>query len=164
MRIFLFFLFIFILSACESKKINTEAGFRFPSLDYDKVVAYHFEDPAGEHIILKSGVLNSTVKKEQELTFTQIKHFLATINHPDTYGGMTNRCFEPRLGIVFYDKTNKPKAHVSICFQCNNFMSSPNVATSKQAPNSSLGFSEQGRRNLIAFCKSLDFGQCGSLD
>ena len=154
---------LLMVVACSKKNTSTNTDFQFPSCQYHKVVAYHFED-AGNSIISKTGELNPTVKKEQVLNPEQIKQILALLNNTDTYGGMSNRCFEPRLGVVFYDAQQKVNAHISICFQCNNFMATPQVALAANFPNQSAAFSEEGRRKLINFCKSLSFGQCGTLD
>ncbi len=165
MKNFLFLLIFFSFWACRSENKPKISHFIFPNTTYTKVVAYHFEDTeTGENIVNKAGELNPTVKKEQELNPAQVKNFLTLINNPDTYGGEAMRCFQPRLGLVFYNAHNKAAAHISICFQCNNFSATPNIARQEDMPNGSRAFSEHGRQQLVAFCKSLDFGQCGSLE
>ncbi len=169
MRYFLLLSIFLNFWACkdagQSQNKPSHKNFAFPNSAYTKVVAYHFEDnQVREKIVTKSGALNSNIKKEQELSPDQIKHFLGLINNPDSYGGMSHRCFEPRLGLVFYDAQDKIVAHISICFQCNNFSATPIVANPEDMPEKSAAFSELGRQKLVDFCKSLNFGQCGTLD
>jgi len=165
MKNFLLFIVFCSFWACKNDNKPKTQNFAFPNVAYTKAVAYHFDDTqARENIVTKAGTLNANIKKEQELNPEQIKHFLGLVNNPDSYGGMSHRCFEPRLGVVFYDAQNKIAAHMSICFQCNNFSSTPVVAKREDMPDGSSAYSELGRQKLVDFCKSLNFGQCGTLD
>lgn len=149
-----------IFQACGEKTTanGSKQGVVFPSVTYSKAVAYHYEGNDGKYIVEK-GQLNGHVYKEQELSKTQIDQFLGMMNNPDSYGGTPTRCFKPHLGVVFYDAQGKAVAHSSICFMCNNQYSSPAIQAEKQSAQN--GFSEEGRRQLIEFCKGLSFGQCG---
>lgn len=160
----LFSILFLILSSCGNSSSNStsesEKGVVFPNATYTKVVAYHFEDLSGNGIIDDKGQLNPTVKKEKELEPDQIEDFLKLINNEKTYGGEYTRCFKPRLGVVFYNGKN-PVAHISICFECSQQVSTPTILAYTNAPNGSFGYSEEGFRALTSFCRQLGFGQCG---
>ena len=68
-----------MFTSCTEPENNTETSrpesFIFPHTEYEKVVAYHFEDLNGGHIIDKNGQLNQTVKKEKTLNETEISSF-----------------------------------------------------------------------------------------
>ena len=152
------------LGSCNESAPEAEAapqGVVFPNTEYSKVIAYHFEDIEGGYIIGKKGALNPTVKKQKELSEGEIEFFLTNINNKDTYGGISTRCFRPRLGVVFYDNADKPVAHISICFECNQQVAIPQIKASSEAPMNNYGYSEEGFRNLTTFCRKLGFGQCG---
>jgi len=161
-KFLLFFALTLTLSSCgETTQVSGNEklkGVVFPNATYTKVVAYHFEDLSGKAIIDENGELNPTVKKEKELDEDLIKAFLKTINKEKTYGGESTRCFKPRLGVVFYNGAT-PVAHISICFECSQQVSTPAILAYTQAPNS--GYSEEGFRTLTGFCRQLGFGQCG---
>jgi hypothetical protein len=152
-----------ILTSCTepaAEKTGPES-FVFPHTEYTKVVAYHFEDLNGGHIIDKNGKLNQTVKKEKTLNASEVASFLEMINSHETYGGTYTRCFRPRLGFVFYDENNKTTAHISICFECSQQMSKPLVKAYADASHGQHGYSDKGFMDLTGFCKRLGFGQCG---
>lgn len=161
-KFFFFIILLLTLFSCgestQSSGNEDNKGVVFPNATYTKVVAYHFEDLSGKGIIDENGELNPTVKKEKELDKDQIDDFLKTINKEKTYGGESTRCFKPRLGVVFYNGTTAV-AHVSICFECSQQVSTPAILAYTQAPNS--GYSEEGFRTLTSFCRHLGFGQCG---
>jgi len=159
----LLLLVVLFISSCENTapKEDVPKGVVFPDTEYSKVIAYHFEDLEGGHIIGENGALNSTVKKQKKLSEEEISLFLKTINNKKSYGGIYTRCFKPRLGVVFYDDVDKPVAHVSICFECNQQMSTPLIKAHVEAPVGNHGYSEEGFRNLTTLCRKLGFGQCG---
>jgi len=154
-----------MFTSCTEPENNTETSrpesFIFPHTEYEKVVAYHFEDLNGGHIIDKNGQLNQTVKKEKTLNETEISSFLEMINDTETYGGTYTRCFRPRLGVVFYDLNDDVTAHISICFECSQQISKPLVKAYAEASHGQHGYSDVGFHNLTGFCKRLGFGQCG---
>ncbi|MCP4442150.1 MAG: hypothetical protein GY810_24835 [Aureispira sp.] len=136
----------------------------FPSVEYSKVVAYHYDGSSGQNNnIIENGKLHPKILKEQELSEAKVQSFLEIVNDRNTYQGTYTRCFRPHLGIVFYDKDNKPKAHMSICFECNVHVSTPEDKMWHELSQEGLhGYSFEGRRKLVQFCKSLDFGHCNT--
>lgn len=156
-------LIVLFISSCGEMipKEEVPKGVVFPDVEYSKVIAYHFEDLEGGYIIDENGELNSTVKKQKELSENEIERFLETMNNKNSYGGIYTRCFKPRLGVVFYDAAAKPVAQVSICFQCNQQMSTPLIKAHLEASAGTHGYSEEGFRDLTTLCRKLGFGQCG---
>jgi len=155
-------LFVFRCAAPTEEPTDTKQEKKavvFPDASFTSVVAYHFEDLQGNPIIDRKGQLNPSVKKEKKLDQEEIAFLLQTLNNNDTYGGAYTRCFKPRLGIVFYDKTT-PVAHVSICFECSQLHASPLIKAYSEAPIGQHGYSELGLRKLTSFCHKLGFGQC----
>jgi hypothetical protein len=132
-------------------------GVVFPNTEYSKAVAYHYLGEKGEHII-QNGKLVGTVLSEKVLDKEKVDRFLQVVNDSNSYGNDHTRCFRPHLGVVFYDKNDKPKAHVSICFECNVLYASPEILACTQ--KELRGFSHDGLRQLVAFCKELAFGHC----
>jgi len=163
--LFLTFLCTIIFNSCESASPPSsptleETGVEFPNATYTSVIAYHFEDLEGNPIINKEGILNATIKKEKQLTRKEIKTFLSIINDNKTYGGLYTRCFKPRLGLVFYNKS-RAVAHISICFECSQQIAFPLIKAYVNAPIGEYGYSETGFHQLTNFCHHLGFGQCG---
>lgn len=137
----------------------------FPDANYAKVVVYDYEGVQGENIFEK-GKLYHNIKKEQELSAEQINNLLDVLNDEGSYGGDVTRCFKPRLGVVFYDAQGKYQAQVSICFECNQHQASPSILAQDKARKVTKlhGYSTEGRRKLVEFCKSLNFSNCGTVD
>lgn len=151
--------------ACDNLNPYTEEdlelGGIFPDADYDRAVAYHFEDLNGRPIIDEEGKLNATVKKEKEMTEEETRDFLQVINNSETY--MTSKscaqCYFPRFGVVFYKGTSVA-AHISICLQCGHQKSSIRVGAQGGLENGRC-YSGPGLQALSKLCKKMGFGQCG---
>ncbi len=126
----------------------------FPNADYKRVVAYAYDGDDGASIVEK-GVLSPTVRHEKELSAEQIQRLLGVLNAPQSYGGTGARCFMPHWGIVFYNAANEAVAQVSICFLCNNLVSSPDLEATKLA--NSAAFSAEARAALESLHKELEF-------
>lgn len=142
----------------------------FDSLRYNKVVAYEYLGQEGrteQLLIVENGKLISTVTKQVELSSQQIKQLTTLLSSESTYGGDKAFCFIPRMGIVFYND-NEAVANVSICFECNYLISSIHIPATEahkifitedySAP--AEGFSENGKRTLMDFCRELEFEHC----
>lgn len=162
--IYPFTLLFFALLAFHSCKDKEQKGGEtlsaFPSGEYAKVVAYSYEDYQGGSII-KNGVLNPTVEREQELSAAQVEKLLKLVNTQEHYGDDVTRCFIPRLGFVFYDEQGKDLAQISICFQCNSHVSSPRIdAAYAEQHQGKTGYSKAGRKAFMDFCESLNIGPC----
>lgn len=165
--LFLLSISLFVV-ACGDSEHNTNKNSNlsdgFPGVDYSRVVAYHYDGSNGQkNNIIENGKLHPNVIKEQELSEGKIQSLLEIVNDRNTYQGTYTRCFKPHLGIVFYDQNNTPKAHMSICFECNVHVSTPeDKMWHELAQEGQHGYSFEGRRKLIQFCKGLDFGHCNT--
>jgi hypothetical protein len=138
---------------------GAELGGIFPDVDYDKAIAYHFEDLNGQAIVLENGKLNKTIKKQKELTEENTRDFLQTINSAETYGAKDcGQCFLPRFGVVFY-KEKEVAAHISICLECGHQKASVEVGAQANVENGNC-YSAVGLGKLTKLCKKLGFGQC----
>lgn len=52
------------------------------------------------------------------------------LDSKNSYGNVVAGCFDPHLGIVYYDKT-KIVAYITVCFDCNRLRSSIELAEQK---------------------------------
>jgi hypothetical protein len=165
--IYAFLICLLFLSACGSGNTASVAAKSvvFPNVNYAKVVAYDYEGIQGGNIYEK-GKLYHSIKKEQVLSAEQISNLLDVLNDEGTYGGDVSRCFNPRLGIVFYDAEGKALAQVSICFECNQHQASPSILAqdNTRKVTKMTGYSAEGRTKLVDLCKSLSFSNCGTVD
>jgi len=158
--------FVLSLNSCSSDIIKVKRqGKVFPNFEYSKVVAYDYDGSDQGSAIIEKGKLHNSVKKEQELSKEQIAGLLDALNDQGSYGEDITRCFKPHLGVVFYDAQGKAKAQISICFLCNQHNSFPLIAAQETVrnnhPKEFHGYSKEGKRKLMDFCKSLDFSNCG---
>lgn len=148
---------------------NPRAGAPFNRLRYDKVVAFDYGEDGypGLDIIDSKGKLAPDVRQWKALTQQQADALTTYISAPATYGATVAACFEPHMGIVFYDH-NRVVAHLSICLSCNRLSAVPDIpATSakRQRLDAKVtvpaeGFSKQGRKQLNALCQQLRFSYC----
>lgn len=151
------------------QKIDSEnAGRIFPDFSFDEVIAYDYDgemESFGIEIIQNNKL--TPYKKKAVLTPKQIKNLITDLNAETTYGGSKAFCFNPHLGIVFYNK-KKVVAYISICFECNYLVSSKLIPVTEKkiiAIYDDLvvfdsGFSELGVEKLSALCQELCFSHC----
>lgn len=151
------------------QKIDRENANRyFPDFSFDEVIAYDYDgemESFGIEIIQNNKL--TPYKKKALLTPKQIKNLIADLNAETTYGGTKAVCFNPHLGIVFYNK-KKVVGYISICFECNYLVSSKLIPVTEKkiiAIYDDLvvfadGFSELGVEKLSALCRELDFSHC----
>lgn len=134
------------------KKIN---GAPFNSIDFDRIVAYSY-DGSHEQIKIAPGIgkkraSSNTIDKQVALNQEQANMILSLFAKKNTYDPMASMgCFEPRFALVLYRGTSSV-IQISVCLDCNNISCTPEV----KAMNS--GFSKKGRKNIIAFCKEIEF-------
>jgi hypothetical protein len=144
------------------------AGRIFPDFSFDEVIAYDYDgemESFGIEIIQNNKL--TPYKKKAVLSPKQIKNLIADLNAETTYGGSKAFCFNPHLGIVFYNK-KKVVAYISICLECNYLVSSKLIPVTEKkviAVYDDLvvfaeGFSESGREKLSTLCQELDFSHC----
>ncbi len=119
----------------------------FSRLDFDRAVAYDYNGEEDE-IITAEGKLAPSISKQVQLTAPQVARITNILCDKASYGGPVMLCFLPRLGIVFY-KGNVPKAHVSICLECNYARSSIKI------PQATDGFSSAGKSTINSFQKHI---------
>ncbi|WP_130735037.1 hypothetical protein [Flavobacterium sp. J27] len=145
---------------------NTKYKAPFDSLKFNKVIAYDFDgmEEGDLHVVVDKGnYFSPVVLRQKELTLEQINLFINFITKPETYGEGTKSCFQPHLGVVFY-QNEKAIFEIDICLDCNYLIATteiPAMNHKKMILNditeySLIGFSKQGKRNIINFCKSLD--------
>ena len=160
----IFLFFCLTLLGCKNEPSTNKVGAsadKFPQAAYTKVVAYHYDDKENMgKIIDRQGKLNPNVLKETVLKTEQVNMLVDLLNTKDTYSTESARCFHPRLGVVFYDEKEAAVAHLSVCFQCNNYASHPQIPATGEGMEKLTGFSILGRKQLQDFCKSLGFGDC----
>jgi hypothetical protein len=149
----------------------------FKNLKYDKVVAYDFDGTGDDRSrIVKNGKLHPSTKKLQNKTLTkyQTDSLLNFLADTSTFGGNHAFCFEPRLGIVFYDG-KKIVADINICFACNSLLSSVYLPAEVHhkliyggddylSVLPQTGFSPIGRKQLKQLCHNLGLGLCPPMD
>jgi len=149
---------------------NPDAGTPFGQLDYDRVVAYDYEGDAkgdGREIIVEDGKLAPKISKKMELSQEQVNSLTGFLGANETYGGGTASCFDPHMGLVFYEG-EKVVMHVSICMECNRLSASiPIPATQYHLRNADTtdafaleGFSKAGQEKLSQLCGELGFSHC----
>ena len=120
----------------------------FAGIPYDSAVAYSYDGEGGREIV-DEGVLSGPVSKKALLSRKQANAITDLLFDESTYGGPLAACFDPHLGLVFYDE-GKPASYVSICLACNYLVSS--VPIREEA-----GFSEKGAKAIAEFEKGLGF-------
>jgi hypothetical protein len=109
-------------------------------------------------------MFSPVILKQRALNETQTGFLESFLFDNSTYGNMFAACFEPHLGIVFY-QDSQIKFIVNICLDCNYLSSSTIIpATShnlmKFETGTSLelmGFSELGREKIIDLGGQLNF-------
>jgi hypothetical protein len=137
----------------------------FDTFTFDKVVAYDFEsDSDSGAAIIEDGKFAARVYKQHALTQEQADRLLGMLAANTTYGGSPAACFEPHLGLVFYED-HEEVGHVSVCLACNRLDSSMDIpAMSKMyEPVYRIGFSDSARSKLAGFCRELGFSHCKAL-
>lgn len=83
-----------------------------------------------------------------ELTEPQVEEFLSLFNNRKSYGHYEMACFDPRIGLVFYDASDQIVAYLSLCLQCNNVRSEPPLDFDVVVPTNS-GFTKKVYRQLF---------------
>jgi len=118
----------------------------FPGHPYHKVIAYQLNGRYG-HARAASVFKNRTGQKVV-LTESQIEEFLSLFNNRKSYGYYEMACFNPRIGLVFYDASDDIVAYLSLCLECNNVRSEPALGFDLERPSNS-GFTKKVYRQLL---------------
>lgn len=118
---------------------------QFPGADFDYAVVYAL-DPDRRNGA--TSVFKGRTGPSKRLSKTEVAPLNAIINTPETYGDGPAGCFDPRIGLVYYDKDSLPVAHVSICFECSQFKAYPKLKSQEQHEDYLHGLSEKGAVQL----------------
>lgn len=153
------------------KKHQTLLNFNpYEYLKYDSIVAYDFDGRGGGSITNGKGKLDKTAKNGARLPQLFVDSLIMTVKDTNTYGGMNSVCFNPRMGIVFYNK-GKAVSTINICFECNSMAADKNLPAMSyhtlitggddyivRSPR--FGFTPLGRKRLKAICSQLGLQYC----
>ena len=148
----------------------------YDTLEYDRAVAYDYDGMSAREIVRDGRLIKvdefrgGRIYKQKALTEEEVMRFNKIIGDTATYGGPTASCFDPHLGVVYYNK-NKIVGYMSICLDCNYMRASLRIPAeyfkegivrpdSNQFPYSPHGFTRLGRKNINDFCKELGFPNC----
>jgi hypothetical protein len=152
------------LKMLKEIKVNKKAKRPFKHLHYNKVIAYEYQGFVGERVveIVENSKLASTIKKQSGLNQEQVNNVTALLGANSTYGEGYASCFQPRLGIVFFNDTNIVY-HASICLECNRLRSSMEIPATRvkyieiddDYKYPAEGFSKTGGQKIVAFFKEL---------
>ena len=127
---------------------------KFPGKAYKKVVAYEL---TGNHPNDYSwAVFQEQTGKKVDLNATQVEAFLRLINNRNNYKTEEMACFEPRIGLVFYDTMDNPVACLSLCMNCHNMCSEPLLELGLEHVRKT-GFNEKALGRLDALFTSWGF-------
>ena len=125
----------FILCACQSPKVApgqpqtrvAAINSTWPGVDYAEIRAYRC-DPFAAHrtTIVEGGCVAPTASPRDGRILSQAQtHRLMSAIKGEYTPHFRARCHRPRHGFVFFDKTDSPVAHLSVCFECGTYTSSP---------------------------------------
>lgn len=154
-------LILFILAA--PVLVNAQPN-PFQDLEYDLVVAYEFQGDGAkviEHCLKNE---KDKISKSFELEDSQIQYLEKLVISNSSYGNTTAFCFDPHLGIVYYNQ-GKVVFSIDICLGCNYLESSVEIPATRfnmirvsdDYSYPAKGFSKETRKSIHAFCKQLGF-------
>ena len=109
----------------------------FPFIRYDSVVMYDYEQGREEGEIVYNGMLDGRIKKLVVLDKATVNSINTIIGKGSSYNNIVAGCFDPHLGVVYY-KTGKIVGYMSICLQCSNLYSTPDIKNRKPAISTGL--------------------------
>lgn len=121
---------------------DTALSNKFSDLDFSKVIIYELTSYGfyGAESVFKYRTGNYKVLDKN------IAHeFLKLISKKESYNNAIAACFDPRVGLVFYDSNDIPVKYVSICLSCNYLKSNPSINYSN---NEQKGFTIETRKKL----------------
>jgi hypothetical protein len=118
----------------------------FPGQPYYRVIAYELNGRYGD--ARAATVFHNQTGKQIVLTESQIGEFLSLLNNRKSYGHYEMACFDPHIGLVFYDASEKIVAYLSLCLQCNNVRSEPPLDFDFLVPTNS-GFTKKAYRQFF---------------
>ena len=138
-------------------------GAPFDTLHYNKVVAYEYEGCEEPYpaVLNEQGEFVPVITKQKLLSPEQLITLTKSLTSPMSYGGSTSACFNPHLGIVFYQDTSV-SVQINICLGCNYLIASKYIpATESIRSNDNkfaeIGFSKRGRSQIKKLCDDLGY-------
>lgn len=120
---------------------------QFPSVDFEYAVVYE-TNPSVRNI---EAVFLGRTGKSKFLSKEEANRFNKIINSSKTYGDSPAACFDPRIGLVYYNKDSIPTAHITICFECHQSYAYPKIKGQQMHITETsyrAGLSETGAVNL----------------
>jgi hypothetical protein len=179
------FLFYGIGICAQEDKIFTKSELYnpFDSISYDSIQVFNMfvdaETGRGlatheTYSILRNGrLIGEANLPGRTLNKAQLDTLMNIVNDTNTYNGSKAACFEPHLAFVLY-KEGKPIHSITFCLDCKFYNSDftipasqyyyTNWAAAGKNPEISFknGFSDNGRKRIIAYCNSLGMSFCAS--
>lgn len=135
---------------------NQKMGQPFSSLNFDKLIAYEYEDSPKEDpyaSIIMDGKYIPTITKQKKITQKQAEILLSKLSDEKSYELQPAMCFYPRMSLIFY-RESKIINVIDICLDCNLLSSNIEIPNqSKDVP----GFSKFGRQAIIDFSREIGF-------
>lgn len=150
----------------NTEAIPFEKKYKFPlNIAFDKVIAYDYngDEETFDSVINEQGNFIQIIEKQAALNKTQIDFIVNALTSNSTYGGDTAACFNPHLGIVFFNE-NKPVFVVDVCLGCNYLTSSVTIPATeyhkRKFDNGEeypvYGFSKKGKTKIKQLAKELN--------
>lgn len=96
----------------------------FPAIEVAYAVVYEL---APDHRYGASSVFKGRTGPSKSLSIQEVERFNTIIRARDTYGDAPAACFDPRIGLVYYNADSLPVAHISICFDCAQSYPYPSI-------------------------------------
>ena len=118
----------------------------FPGRPYHRVVAFELNGRYGH--ARAASVFENQTGKQIVLTQPQVEDFLLLLNDRKSYGHYEMACFDPRVGLVFYDESDEVVAYLSLCLACNNVRAEPALDFDLEIPSNS-GFTKKVYHRLF---------------
>ena len=135
----------------------------FDSIRFNKVIAYDFDGKEERNIsVVDKYGFSKVIKKQKNLNKEQVTFLINFLTDTLTYGQSTAACFEPGLGIVFFNNESVVYT-IDICLDCNFLHSTTIIPATQYTQMDSEdgtsyaldGFSQKGKNNIIELCKQL---------
>lgn len=149
----------------NTEVLKLDKKYKFPfNIVFDKVIAYDYDgDEEHFNTVIKNGKFIPIIDKQAALNKTQVDNIIKTLTSNSTYGGESAACFNPHLGIVFFNES-KPVFVVDICLGCNYLTSTVTIPATESHKRTLgngekfpiYGFSKSGKQKIKDFAKALN--------
>lgn len=78
----------------------------------------------------------------------ELDRLLKILMNPDSYGNSQAACYDPGFGLVIYDEDGIPAEWLSICLDCNRFLTNPGKLTVNYKSQLLEGFNQKARDEI----------------